>query len=65
MFISGIKETNKQLIANHFNKYFSEIGTQMAASIIPKAGVSFEQYLKMNIILDFPLKILMFARYLV
>ena len=44
--INGKKETDSKLIANNFNKYFTEIGQKLANSISPPSNKSFKDYLK-------------------
>ena len=44
-----VKVTDKQIIAEGFNKYFSTIGTNLAAKIKQQSGVNFDFYHKTNV----------------
>ena len=45
IYIGDIESKDKNLIANKFNEYFTELGPKLAANVIP-TGTSFNDYLK-------------------
>ena len=53
MIINDSHITDKTIIAEHFNNYFNEIGTNMAANIQHHPNMSFEHYLNNNYTSEF------------
>ena len=43
--VNDVKVTDPQVIANHFNEFFAEIGTNLANRIVPPPEKKFEDYL--------------------